>query len=213
MSNLEKKIIIHALIQLLGEEILTVSQRWDLLEHVILVLCGENVRDIIAANGDLRHLLIKRGTQAENDEYTGQLGEITMDETNNSLRIHDGTTAGGHQVSGGADGEFADTDLSNITDSGRNVIANARRLDFENRIDYTAANQITVPADGYIFCRGATRSMDWMSEDFQNTIMAEFILSSGYATVWAPVFAGQCLKNRNTSQYQQVYFVPYISMN
>ena len=37
----------------------------------------------------------RRGTAAENDAFTGANAEITVDYTNNSLRVHDGVTAGG----------------------------------------------------------------------------------------------------------------------
>jgi len=37
----------------------------------------------------------RRGTGSENDVFTGAVGEITVDTTNWTLRIHDGSTAGG----------------------------------------------------------------------------------------------------------------------
>ena len=42
-----------------------------------------------------RQIQIRRGTAAENDAFTGAIGEVTMDTTNKTLRVHDGTTAGG----------------------------------------------------------------------------------------------------------------------
>lgn len=42
-----------------------------------------------------RQIQIRRGTAAENNAFTGAIGEITMDTTNKTLRVHDGTTAGG----------------------------------------------------------------------------------------------------------------------
>ena len=42
-----------------------------------------------------RQVQIRRGTAAENDAFTGAIGEITMDTTNKTLRVHDGTTVGG----------------------------------------------------------------------------------------------------------------------
>ncbi|MEX0934321.1 MAG: DUF1566 domain-containing protein [Candidatus Saccharimonadales bacterium] len=38
---------------------------------------------------------LRGGTAAENDAFTGAARELTVDTTNNTLRIHDGTTAGG----------------------------------------------------------------------------------------------------------------------
>lgn len=42
-----------------------------------------------------RQIQIRRGTAAENNAFTGAIGEITMDTTNKTLRVHDGETAGG----------------------------------------------------------------------------------------------------------------------
>lgn len=42
-----------------------------------------------------RILQIRRGTAAQNDNFTGLAGEITMDTTNKNVRIHDGETLGG----------------------------------------------------------------------------------------------------------------------
>lgn len=38
------------------------------------------------------------GTQAENDAFTGAARELSVDTTNNELRVHDGVTPGGHKV-------------------------------------------------------------------------------------------------------------------
>ena len=43
-------------------------------------------------------LQLRRGTTAENNSFTGAQGEVTMDTDTNGLRIHDGTTMGGHKV-------------------------------------------------------------------------------------------------------------------
>ncbi len=42
-----------------------------------------------------RQIQIRRGTAAEHATFTGAIGEITMDTTNNTIRVHDGTTVGG----------------------------------------------------------------------------------------------------------------------
>lgn len=42
-----------------------------------------------------KHLQMVRGTSAQNDTYTGLSGEITVDTTNKTIRVHDGSTAGG----------------------------------------------------------------------------------------------------------------------
>lgn len=40
----------------------------------------------------------KRGTTAKNDAFTGLASEITIDTDKHSIRVHDGVTAGGHEI-------------------------------------------------------------------------------------------------------------------
>jgi hypothetical protein len=40
----------------------------------------------------------RRGTNAQNADFTGALAEITVDTTNGTLRVHDGITAGGSNI-------------------------------------------------------------------------------------------------------------------
>jgi len=50
----------------------------------------------------------RRGTTTQNNAFTGEEGEITMNTTTNAIRVHDGSTAGGH--------EMMKVDLSNMED-------------------------------------------------------------------------------------------------
>ena len=40
----------------------------------------------------------RRGTQVQNDAFTGALGEMTIDTTNGTMRVHNGVTAGGSNI-------------------------------------------------------------------------------------------------------------------
>lgn len=51
---------------------------------------------------------LRRGTSTQHSTFTGAEAEITVDTTNNSIRVHDGSTAGGH--------ELLKTTLANIKD-------------------------------------------------------------------------------------------------
>lgn len=42
-----------------------------------------------------RQIQLRRGTAAAHNSFTGVVGEITMDTTNNTLHVHDGKTPGG----------------------------------------------------------------------------------------------------------------------
>jgi len=43
-------------------------------------------------------LKLRKGTAAQNDAFTGAEGEVTVDTTNGTLRVHDGQTAGGIEL-------------------------------------------------------------------------------------------------------------------
>ena len=58
----------------------------------------------------------RRGTTAQNDGFTGAAGELSVNTDNNSLRTHDGSTAGGF--------ELAKADLSNTSGLGTVAAAN-----------------------------------------------------------------------------------------
>jgi len=41
----------------------------------------------------------RRGNEEENDVFTGESGELTIDTTNNTIRVHDGVSVGGTELS------------------------------------------------------------------------------------------------------------------
>ena len=60
-----------------------------------------------------RVLQIRRGTTAQNNDFTGLPGEITMDTDAKTLRIHDGKTLGGFALQR-ADNTASDTGTLNL---------------------------------------------------------------------------------------------------
>ena len=91
----------------------------------------------------------RRGTETENNNFTGAAGEITVSTTDYTLRIHDGSTTGGH--------EQAKADLSNITGDTDNVSEGSTNLYYTNaRVDaeidsyLSAGTGITLAGSGSI---------------------------------------------------------------
>jgi hypothetical protein len=62
----------------------------------------------------------RRGTSTQHTSFTGAEGEITVDTTNKSVRVHDGTTAGGIQA--------ARADLANVSDASLNSALSGNTL-------------------------------------------------------------------------------------
>jgi hypothetical protein len=66
----------------------------------------------------------RRGTASENNAFTGALAEITVDTTNNTLRVHDGAVAGGFATVGLTQTQtLTNKTLSGVTVTG-NIIGN-----------------------------------------------------------------------------------------
>jgi hypothetical protein len=100
-------------------------------------------------------LQLRRGTSAENDAFTGAAGEVTVDTTNDSLRVHDGASAGGCELMR-ADGDNASIpllgtqpgymslwadykDASTVTVSAGKVMINGTLYTVSAAIDHTVS--------------------------------------------------------------------------
>lgn len=81
----------------------------------------------------VRRVQLRRGTHAQNDGFTGAVGEITVDTDNNSIRVHDGATAGGT--------ETLMADMSNL---GNNVLAENGTVSFKDLANNTTVRLIDV---------------------------------------------------------------------
>ena len=96
MNKEEKKLIYSVLVRLVdGDEVLTPNERRDLLNTLCIANCDMGLDEILGITVNRRKIQIKRGTGAENDNYTGLAGEITMDTDGNTIRLHDGQKPGG----------------------------------------------------------------------------------------------------------------------
>lgn len=82
----------------------------------------------------------RRGTEAQNNEFTGAEGEIVVDLTNMTLRVHDGTTKGGFVV-GGAGRNIGDIFFTARTEPSINGAFEADGSTY-NTDDFTGGNSI-----------------------------------------------------------------------
>jgi fibronectin-binding autotransporter adhesin len=75
----------------------------------------------------VRRVQLRRGTTAENNAFTGASGELTVDTTKKTIRVHDGATAGGM--------ETTLPDLSNIAPTASVDINNNRVINVLDPVD------------------------------------------------------------------------------
>ena len=86
---------------------------------------------------------IRRGSAAENDAFTGAIGEVTMDTTNKTLRVHDGETLGGTKLAKQSEIPTAQNIFNSIMPS----------ENYENLTLLSSGSIYTAPANGYYYLR------------------------------------------------------------
>jgi hypothetical protein len=81
------------------------------------------------ANVNVRQILLKKGNTARSQNYTGAIGEITLDTDLNSIRVHNGVTAGGVNIlATQAQIDALTSSISTITGLDANLVANISSL-------------------------------------------------------------------------------------
>src|SRR5210317_2545447 len=111
-------------------------------------------------------LQLRRGTTAENDAYTGSVGELTVDTDLNKLRLHDGSTAGGDTIGDGSGNiQIGVTGNNEIdTSSGNLTIDSAGGT-------VTVDDNLTV--SGNLIVSGTTTTVDSTTIEVQNQLVFE----------------------------------------
>jgi hypothetical protein len=83
----------------------------------------------------------RRGTAVQNNAFTGVTGEITVDTTNKTIRVHDGTTIGGSNVATVA---YVSAQLSSL--SANKINQNASNVTVDSSFVNVAVNSTNVAA-------------------------------------------------------------------
>lgn len=174
----------------------------------------------------------RRGTTAENDAFTGAEGEIVVDTERHELRVHDGVTQGGFTIpttetmdsasksldnlSENGEARFANkanSDLSNITSTGKETVVGWSMPDYANSVNITLNTSTTYTAqqNGYIVFNGTSNGTVGLSV---NNISVTQMSWSGGKTVglWCMVAKGDVVSVISTSgqsiTVNQAKFVP-----
>ena len=93
----------------------------------------------------------RRGTTAQNDEFTGAEGEIVVDTQKHTLRVHDGETQGGFEMA-----KQADLDNKADTSYIDGLLATKADTDLGNiptNYDYVVESQLPTADNGYTWYR------------------------------------------------------------
>jgi len=91
-----------------------------------------------------KRVQLRRGTDTEHNTFTGANGEVTVDTTNKTLRVHDGTTAGGTRLATLTGGLVPATQLPAATTSVQGAVI------LNNTLTSTSTTQALTAAQGKV---------------------------------------------------------------
>lgn len=125
-------------------------------------------------------LTLRKGTKIQNDAFTGAEAELTYDSTSENIRIHDGSTQGGHIIP-------TSTQVSGF------AFPSASRYD--NLTLGPTNTQYTAPADGYVVINKQTNGNNQFvyieAEPTGLCIKQQTVENGAYCHAWLPVRKGQ----------------------
>ena len=114
-----------------------------------------------------KQLQLRKGTAAEHSTFTGANGEVTVDTTNKTLRVHDGTTAGGTILATVTGGLIPAAQLPAATTSAQGAVI------LNNTLTSTSTTQALTAAQGKVLkdtLDNAVSSSLGVGQTWQNVI-------------------------------------------
>ena len=91
-----------------------------------------------------KQLQLRKGTATEHNTFTGADGEVTVDTTNKTLRVHDGSTVGGIRLATSTGGLVPSAQLPAATTSTQGVVV------LNNTLTSTSTAQALTAAQGKV---------------------------------------------------------------
>lgn len=91
-----------------------------------------------------KQLQLRKGTATEHDTFTGANGEVTVDTTNKTLRVHDGVTVGGTMLATFTEGPIPATQLPVATTSTRGIVK------LNNSLTSTSVTEALTAQQGWV---------------------------------------------------------------
>ncbi len=91
-----------------------------------------------------KQLQLRKGTATEHDTFTGADGEVTVDTTNKTLRVHDGSTVGGIRLATFIGGSIPAAQLPVATTSDAGAVI------LNNTLTSTSTTQALTAAQGKV---------------------------------------------------------------
>ena len=124
---------------------------------------------------------LRRGTKAQHDDgsgFTGAVGEITVDTTDDTLRVHDGSLKGGHVIAKLSDVQAEDT-LAEMNDVNLTSPADGSLLKYDNASSkWIDSAKLTETSTG-INVTGTVAASDGLTADYIDLTGGESTTTTG----------------------------------
>ena len=91
-----------------------------------------------------KRLQLRKGTATEHSAFTGANGEVTVDTTNKTLRVHDGSTVGGTMLATSTGGSIPVSQLPDATTTTKGAVV------LNNTLTSTSTTQALTAAQGKV---------------------------------------------------------------
>ena len=130
-----------------------------------------------------KQLQLRKGTATEHNTFTGADGEVTVDTTNKTLRVHDGSTVGGIRLATLTGGLVHTTQLPAATTSTQGAVA------LNNTLTSTSTTQALTAAQGKVLNDQAFGvGQNWINVIGSRTNGTTYTNSTGKAiVVWVSI--------------------------
>lgn len=128
-------------------------------------------------------LQLRSGTATEHNTFTGANGEVTVDTTNKTLRVHDGSTVGGTRLATLAGGLVPVSQLPDATTSVKGAVV------LNNTLTSTSTTQALTAAMG-----------NYLNDKFNNK-------SFGIGQTWQDVTTSRALATTYTNTTDKPIFI------
>ena len=124
-----------------------------------------------------RTIQLRRGAESDHTTFTGAIGEVTMDTTNKTLRVHDGETVGGtalakqQELFNGLNNKL-NIDLDNMSNTAKATLVSLCMPDYVHQIyaeNITAGTKITCVKDSLVIVWGK----DHYIEDYHTYVYSQ----------------------------------------
>ena len=129
-----------------------------------------------------KQLQLRKGTATEHNTFTGADGEVTVDTTNKTLRVHDGSTVGGIRLATFTGGLVPAAQLPAATTSTQGAVI------LNNTVTSTSTTQALTAAQGKVLKDALDAASLGVSQSWQDVTAIRALGTTYTNTTGKPIF-------------------------